>query len=101
LALDYVITGGPDWNPGAQAYAMELRRLPQAEQPNATVLGFEAPPTQPAAIIAQADYSLATEDLLGAPFDIYADYVANTKNELVMESAPTAAALEASKPGAL
>jgi hypothetical protein len=71
-SIDYLICGGLDWNPGGEAYAVEMPQQPQlphrvsAPAPEAVL---ELPPT-PAlaeAALEATDYSVAAEDLLGGP----------------------------------
>lgn len=63
--LDALVTGaGPDWNPGGEAYAMEVE--------SRTVEPVRAAPLSLAPIVletasVQADYSFTTEVLLGGP----------------------------------
>ena len=83
LGIDYLITGGPDWNPGgAQAYAMEISHPIFVARPQTRVEAEVAPPALHMAF-AEVDYSVATEDLLGGP-DAYALYEAtNAKGDEV------------------
>jgi hypothetical protein len=68
-SVDYLITGGPDWNPGGmgQAYAMEVAhpryRAPQSVPAPAS----EALVLTETVAIEEEDYSIATEELLGGP----------------------------------
>lgn len=68
-SIDYLITGGPDWNPGAlgQAYAMEMT----APAPRLTAFVSAEPPSGEAprleAVEEEVDYSIPTEVLLGGP----------------------------------
>lgn len=88
VGLDYVITGGPDWNPGgAQAYAMEIASpsfVPRS-QPHATEAPNLMPPHRSLGFV-EIDYSNATEDLLGGPYDVYAAYMADAKNAAIDEA---------------
>jgi hypothetical protein len=68
VSIDYLITGGPDWNPGGAAYAMEVAPS-HAREP--------APPPPPARLpvlasltalaVDEADYRFTSEELLGGP----------------------------------
>lgn len=74
---DYVITGGVEWNPGGEAYAMEM---PQSRtQADLVVRAGPLPPTTAAKDpewieIAPLDYSFTTETLLGGPDTVLASY---------------------------
>lgn len=62
--LDALVTGaGPDWNPGGEAYAMEIE--------SRTVEPVRAAPMSLAPIVletaAEADFNFTTEVLLGGP----------------------------------
>jgi hypothetical protein len=64
FSFDYVITGGPDWNPGASAAPLEHARLhaqPLAEAP------YEAPPTLPELDLTAYAPEGAVGELLGGP----------------------------------
>lgn len=68
-SVDYLITGGPSWNPGGEAYAYEAPP-PRAEPPSPTLAGYEPPPPPP---IYAEDYAIfeyaamSPEALLGGP----------------------------------
>ncbi|MGE0739836.1 MAG: hypothetical protein AB7O98_00725 [Hyphomonadaceae bacterium] len=65
--VDYVLSGGPEWNPGAAAapYVPEVQRVVVAAQAAAEV---ELPaPVEPIVVHQIADYSFTTETLLGGP----------------------------------
>lgn len=67
-SVDYIITGGPSWNPGGEAYAYEAPR-PRAEPPAPTFVGY-APPPPPvyAEDYAIFEYAAMSPDaLLGGP----------------------------------
>ncbi len=69
-SMDYLITGGPDWNPGGQAYAMEVPSMQRAAlrpppQHDLTLHDLTPAPL----LVAAVDYSVATEVLLGGPSD--------------------------------
>ena len=65
-SLDYLIArGGPDWNPGGVAYAMEPPRTYLAATPAPDIVA-EAPPALDAAP-ETVDYSVTSEVLLGGP----------------------------------
>lgn len=74
---DYVITGGVEWNPGGEAYAMEM---PQSQTRGELVVrAGPLPPTTDAKDaewieIAPIDYSFTTETLLGGPDTVLAAY---------------------------
>lgn len=69
VSLDYLITGGPDWNPGAmgQAYAMELSPHHFAATQTPADRSGSPPPLRPT--VEEIDYSVPTEVLLGGPSD--------------------------------
>ena len=73
---DYVVTGGPEWNPGGEAYAMEM---PQSQtRADLVVRAGPLPPTQQADAkeleeIPAIDYSFTTEALLGGPEMVLAE----------------------------
>lgn len=72
---DYVITGGVEWNPGGEAYAMELPQSPQLAE--ATVRAGPLPPAEVKeefVELAPIDYSFTTETLLGGPDTVLAAY---------------------------
>lgn len=72
---DYVITGGVEWNPGGEAFAMEMPQTAQSAEPV-----VRAGPLPPAAAeeefveLAPIDYSFTTETLLGGPDTVLAEY---------------------------
>lgn len=74
---DYVVTGGPEWNPGGEAYAMEM---PQSQV--SADLVVRAGPLPPATQdkeeewieLTPIDYSFTTETLLGGPDTVLAAY---------------------------
>lgn len=71
-SVDYLITGGPDWNPAGDAYAMEMTgprsyATPVSAEP--TALAAETEETE---LMAEVDYSFTTETLLGGPDTILA-----------------------------
>lgn len=75
--VDYVVTGGPDWNPGGVAYAMEIN--PTQTRGDLVVRAGPLAPTQNAEDdawieIAPIDYSFTTETLLGGPDTVLAAY---------------------------
>jgi hypothetical protein len=77
VGVDYVVTGGPDWNPGGVAYAMEVSQT----QTHGELVVRAGPlaPTQNTEDeawieIAPIDYSFTTETLLGGPDTILASY---------------------------
>jgi hypothetical protein len=69
VSVDYVITGGPSWNPGGEAYAYEAPRQ-RAEPAPPALVGYEPPPPPP---IYAEDYEIfedaafTSETLLGGP----------------------------------
>lgn len=67
-SIDYLITGGPEWNPGAgEAHAMALPHSQRVSAPApAPVIIVEAPPTLTVAHV-EPDYSFTDEILLGGP----------------------------------
>lgn len=73
LGIDYLITGGPDWNPGgAEAYAMEIPQSAAVAPRQSQITQETAPPVHRSAF-SEIDYSVAGEELLGGP-DAYALY---------------------------
>ena len=73
-SVDYLITGGPDWNPAGEAYAMEMRgprsyAAPVRAEPTALTATAE----QEAAAVEAIDYSFTTETLLGGPDTVLAN----------------------------
>jgi hypothetical protein len=71
-SVDYLVTGGPEWNPG-EAYAMPMPQTPQAR----TVQRATTPVVEPLPVIEPAeletiDYSVTTETLLGGPEIVFA-----------------------------
>lgn len=74
LSVDYVVTGGPDWNPDAEAAELPAAYTRVAVPPPPR-LPHAAPPERPAVVEpAEVDYSLTTEDLLGGPGTDLASY---------------------------
>lgn len=74
-SLDYLITGGPDWNPdGGQAYASEYvaPRIARAAFVEAAVIA--PPPALPEAEVLDADYRYTSETLLGGPETVLASF---------------------------
>ncbi len=65
VSVDYLITGGPDWNPGAAP----APRVTAQNRVEATVFtpAFAPPPVLQTASLEAGDYSLTTETLLGGP----------------------------------
>lgn len=68
--LDYIISGGPDWNPNAEAApyvsaAVTLTALP--DLPYAAPLPAPAPATLDTEAAAPLVYAMAAEELLGGP----------------------------------
>ncbi len=73
-SVDYLITGGPDWNPGAAEAAQiaptpALIAAPVAPAPAPDPVG-----AAPRFALEAVDYSVATETLLGGPTDYAAVY---------------------------
>jgi hypothetical protein len=66
--VDFVVTGGPSWNPGGEAEAAEWTPQAHVRTPAPTLVNY-APPPAPlfAPAIDLRDYEIATEDLLGGP----------------------------------
>lgn len=69
VSVDYLITGGPDWNPGGQAYAYQPPHQRLAPEPAATFTDYQAPPPAAPQLgdLEVADYTVSAEDLLGGP----------------------------------
>ncbi len=68
--VDYVITGGPTWNPGGVAYAHEVDLDRAPPTPASTAIAYEPPPPAPlyAEDYAILEYAATTpEALLGGP----------------------------------
>ena len=65
-SLDYLITGGPDWNPGAEAAALG-RRPAIAVQALAPSDFVGVPQLELASLAPMAEAPQPTEDLLGGP----------------------------------
>lgn len=69
MSVDYLITGGPDWNPGGVAYAMEAPGAPFAQphmHTRAVADNAEPPPILLTSISEDVvDYSYTSEELLG------------------------------------
>lgn len=63
-SLDYLITGGPDWNPGAAAAPLAQPVL-TLSRPEAAA--YEAPPTLQATLLEEAAFDGPIPDLLGGP----------------------------------
>lgn len=67
-SVDYLVTGGPDWSPGAEAQAAELpasyARVAPAPPPR---LADAAPPPPASAEVAYFDPMASADDLLGGP----------------------------------
>jgi hypothetical protein len=68
-SVDYVITGGPDWNPGAEAQAAELPAAYAQVVPAPPPRLPDAAPSPPLAPPADAyfDPMATADDLLGGP----------------------------------
>lgn len=67
-SMDYLITGGPDWNPdGGQAYASEYVAPVRLSFATAEAAPLEPPPTLAEIDAKSVDYSFTSEDLLGGP----------------------------------
>jgi hypothetical protein len=64
-SIDYLITGGPDWNPGGEAYAMEA--APSRAPAPPPSIASEPPPTLATLTVAEPDYRFTSEELLGGP----------------------------------
>ena len=74
LSVDYVVTGGPDWNPDAEAAELPAAYTRAAVSPPPR-LSDAAQREQPAVVEpAEIDYSFTTEDLLGGPGTDLASY---------------------------
>lgn len=73
FSVDYLITGGPDWNPGGEAYAMEMVSPTRAPTYWPEALPVEPLPEREAEIVAAVDYSFTSEVLLGGPQATLAD----------------------------
>lgn len=70
--VDYVITGGPTWNPGGEAPAFVAPPHVRAATTTEPILvGYAPPPPILTAAVDLRDYEMPIEDLLGAP---YADF---------------------------
>ncbi|UPT64367.1 MAG: hypothetical protein M0D54_07495 [Hyphomonadaceae bacterium JAD_PAG50586_4] len=77
VGVDYVVTGGPDWNPGGVAYAMEISQT--QTRGDLVVRAGPLAPTQTTEEdawieIGLIDYSFTTETLLGGPDTVLASY---------------------------
>jgi hypothetical protein len=66
-SIDYLITGGPDWNPGGEAYAMEAPQPRVLAAAAPATLSLPAPPGLTPAAPLEIDYSWTSEELLGGP----------------------------------
>lgn len=75
-SLDYLITGGPDWNPGApaimqEAHAATIERVTQLNPPRIEALEVMATMT-PAPLEEEVSFALlSADDLLGGPDDLF------------------------------
>jgi hypothetical protein len=73
VSVDYVITGGPDWNPGAEAAELPAAlTAPVALAPPPRFPDAGPPPPLEAPEPVEADYWRTTDDLLGGPETILA-----------------------------
>lgn len=74
-STDYLITGGPEWNPAGEAYAMEMRQTrssaPVRAEPTTLTASDEELPA-----IEDVDYSFTTETLLGGSDTVLASSAA-------------------------
>lgn len=74
-SLDYLITGGPDWNPGApaimqEAHAATIERVTQLNPPRIEALEVMATMT-PAPLEEEVSFALlSADDLLGGPDEL-------------------------------
>ncbi|GAM98704.1 hypothetical protein U91I_02339 [alpha proteobacterium U9-1i] len=75
FSIDYLITGGPDWNPAApvmvqEAHAATVERAPRIAAPRLEAIDMIA--MAPAAAFEEADAlaTLTADDLLGGPDDV-------------------------------
>jgi hypothetical protein len=64
MSLDYVVTGGPDWNPGASAAPLDHV---QARPQMLAVAAYEAPPSLPEFELAAFEPEGPVGELLGGP----------------------------------
>jgi len=73
-SVDYLITGGPDWNPTGEAYAMEMPGPRNYAAPTrAEPTNLAATTEEQAALIEEIDYSFTAETLLGGPETVLAN----------------------------
>jgi len=102
-SVDYLITGGPDWNPGAAEAAQiaHVRFVTLAPHAPATMGALQAEAT--ALPLERPDYSVAAEPLLGGP-DYLTAYEADEArlyrqiNAMYERSLETDAAVDPEKP---
>jgi hypothetical protein len=64
MSLDYVVTGGPDWNPGASAAPLEHV---QVQPQMLSAAGYEAPPSLPELELVAFEPEGPVGELLGGP----------------------------------
>lgn len=80
-SVDYLVTGGPDWNPGGEAQAAELpRAAPILAVERAPEPVVAPPPSLILVAAALPDWSVAAEDLLGGPEPAFASEPAAFEN---------------------
>ena len=97
-SVDYLITGGPDWNPAGEAYAMEMRGPRSYAAPvRAEQTTLTATTEEEAALAEEVDYSFTTETLLGAPDTVFAS-TATVARPVAFEGKPGAEATPEAPP---
>ncbi len=65
-SVDFLVTGGPEWNPGAQAAELQAAYV-QVEGPAPAFADAAPPPMQFEPIALEPDYSISADSLLGGP----------------------------------
>ena len=99
FSFDYVITGGPDWNPGASAAPLEHARL--RSQPLAAA-PYEAPPPLPEFDLAAHAPEGPVGELLGGPDTLLPNAqleLAETQTAQMMPASVTVAIVHKRKAG--
>jgi hypothetical protein len=97
-SVDFLITGGLDWSPGAQPAPVVIR-VEHVAAATSLPADFAAPPPPPAALaLEDVAFGLAVGDLLGAPDIELASAPSAKPAALLYTAAPAPAVAAAAKP---